>query len=534
LVHRVAPPNAQPQPPSPEAAWWRDAVFYQIYVRSFADSNGDGVGDLDGIRQRLGYLTLLGVDALWITPFYRSPMADHGYDVADPRDVDPQFGDLAAFDALVRAAHAEGLRVTVDVVPNHSSNQHAWFRAAVAAAPGSVERERYYFRDGRGPDGDLPPNNWQSVFGGPAWGRLPDGQWYLHLFAPEQPDLNWSNPEVVADFERTMRFWLDRGVDGFRVDVAHGLAKPQGLPDMAVPGQQGVLRHGKHDTDPRFDDDGVHELHRMIRRVADKYPDRVVTGEAWVTEDDRLARYARPDELHLVFNFRLLEADWGAESFTEAITDSLAAMGAVGAPATWVLSNHDVVRHATRYGGGEVGTRRARAAALMQLALPGPAYIYQGDELGLPNVELPEEVLQDPVWERSGHTDRGRDGERVPIPWAGDQPPYDFSTGPSTWLPMPAGWADLTVEAQLEDPASTLSLYRRALEIRRDHPAMSGDGVEWFGAPPGCMAFRRTGGLVCALNAGTSPVPLPPGEVLLSSGSLDGGHLLPDSAAWLV
>ena len=533
-MHRVAPPTAQPRPPSPDAGWWRDAVFYEVYVRSFADSNGDGVGDLDGIRQRLGYLALLGVDALWITPFYVSPMADHGYDVADPRDVDPRFGDLAAFDALIRAAHAEGLRVTVDLVPNHSSNQHPWFRAAMAAGAGSVERARYYFRDGRGPDGDLPPNNWQSVFGGPAWSRLPDGQWYLHLFAPEQADLNWTNPEVVADFERTMRFWLDRGADGFRVDVAHGLAKPEGLPDMVVPGLQGVLRHGEHDTDPRFDDDGVHELHRIIRRVSEKYPDRVVTGEAWVPEVDRLARYARPDELHLVFNFRLLQADWGAESFTDAITESLAAMQAVGALATWVLSNHDVVRHTTRYGGGEVGRRRAQAAALMQLALPGPAYVYQGDELALPNVELPEEVLQDPVWERSGHTDRGRDGERVPIPWAGDEPTYDFSTAPTTWLPMPADWADLTVEAQLEDPASTLSLYRRALEIRHDHPAMSGEGLEWFGAPSGCMAFRRTGGLVCALNASTSPVPLPPGEVLLTSGPLEDGQLPPDTAAWLV
>jgi alpha-glucosidase len=533
-VHRVAPPSDHPRSPSTGAGWWRHAVFYEIYIRSFADSDGDGVGDLEGIRQRVAYLAMLGVDALWITPFYRSPMADHGYDVADPRDVDPVFGDLAAFDALMSAARAEGLRVTVDLVPNHTSNMHPWFRAAVAAAAGSPERARYYFRDGRGPEGDLPPNNWQSVFGGPAWSRLPDGQWYLHLFAPEQPDLNWANPDVVADFERTMRFWLDRGVDGFRVDVAHGLAKPDGLPDMAAPVGQGRNKHGEHELDPRFDDDGVHDLHRMLRRVTDKYTDRVITGEVWVPEDDRLARYVRPDELHLVFNFRLLEADWGAESFTAAITGSLTAMQAVGAPATWVLSNHDTVRQATRYGGGEVGLRRARAAALMQLALPGPAYVYQGDELGLPNVELPEDALQDPVWERSGHTERGRDGERVPIPWAGEAAPYEFSTGSSTWLPMPEDWAPLTVEAQLEDPASTLSLYRRALEIRREHPAMSGESVEWFGAPPGCMAFRRTGGLICALNAGDTPVPLPPGEVLLASGPLDGGHLMPDTAAWLV
>jgi alpha-glucosidase len=533
LVHRVARANAEPATAPAHADWWRQAVFYQIYIRSFADSNGDGIGDLEGIRDRLGYLALLGVDALWITPFYRSPMADHGYDVADPRDVDPRFGGLAAFDALVRAAHDEGMKVTIDLVPNHTSNQHPWFVAAAASQPGSPERDRYYFRDGNGPDGELPPNNWVSVFGGPAWSRLPDGQWYLHLFAPEQPDLNWSNPDVVTDFEKTMRFWLDRGVDGFRVDVAHGLAKPEGLPDMDAPEVQGVLRHGAYGVDLRFDDDGVHELHRLLRRVSDKYPDRVITGEVWVTDDERLARYARPDELHLVFNFRLLEADWNAEAFTAAINGSLAAMHAVGAQATWVLSNHDVTRVATRYGGGEVGRHRARAAALMQLALPGPAYVYQGDELGLPNVDLPDEVLQDPVWERSGHTERGRDGERVPIPWAGDQPSYGFTSGASTWLPMPSDWAHLTVEAQLEDPTSTLSLYRQALEIRKNNPAMSGSGIEWYGAPTGCMAFRRSGGLVCALNAGTTPVPLPPGEILLTSAPLEGGQLPPDTAVWL-
>jgi alpha-glucosidase len=533
LVHRSARANAESRTASANPDWWRQAVFYQVYVRSFADSNGDGIGDLDGIHDRLGYLALLGVDALWITPFYRSPMADHGYDVADPRDVDPRFGDLTAFDALVRAAHDEGMKVTIDLVPNHSSNQHPWFVAAAASPAGSPERARYYFRDGQGPDGDLPPNNWVSVFGGPAWSRLADGQWYLHLFAPEQPDLNWTNPDVIADFEKTMRFWLDRGVDGFRVDVAHGLAKPEGLPDMDAPEVQGVLRHGAYGVDLRFDDDGVHELHRVVRRVSDKYPDRVITGEVWVSDDERLSRYARPDELHLVFNFRLLQAEWSAEAFTAAIADSLAVMHHVGAPATWVLANHDVTRVATRYGGGEVGVHRARAAALMQLSLPGPAYIFEGDELGLPNVDLPDEVLQDPVWERSGHTERGRDGERVPIPWVGDAPPYGFTSGPDTWLPMPDDWADLTVEAQLEDPASTLSLYRQALEIRKNHPAMSGPDIEWYGAPAGCMAFRRSGGLVCALNAGTTPVPLPPGEVLLSSGPLEAGQLPPDTAVWL-
>jgi alpha-glucosidase len=361
-----------------------------------------------------------------------------------------------------------------------------------------------------------------------------DGQWYLHLFSPHQPDLNWTNPEVVADLERTMRFWLDRGVDGFRIDVAHGMAKPAGLPDMAQPTEQSGLLEDPGGHDPRFDVDGVHDLHRTIRRVLDGYPDRMAVGEIWVTDDERLARYVRPDELHLAFNFRLLEAPWDAAALQRAIEHSIAAMHAVGAPATWVLSNHDVVRHVTRYGDGELGTRRARAAALVQLALPGVAFVYNGDELGLPNVELPDEVLQDPVWERSNHTERGRDGARVPMPWGGEKPPYEFTAGPRTWLPMPDGWGELTVEAELDRPDSMLSLYRRALELRRELPAMSGRKIEWYGPPDGCLAFRREGGLICALNASTFPVPIPDGRVVLASGPLDGGMLQPDTAVWLV
>ncbi|GGP43198.1 glycoside hydrolase family 13 protein [Saccharothrix coeruleofusca] len=518
-----------------ESAWWRDAVFYQIYVRSFADSNGDGVGDLDGIRSRLGYLELLGVDALWLTPFYTSPMADHGYDVADPRDVDPLFGDLAAFDRLVEEAHQHNLRITVDLVPNHSSDRHEWFQAALQSPPGSPERDRYIFRDGRGIDGSQPPNNWTSVFGGPAWTRVPDGQWYLHLFAPEQPDLNWDNPEVPADLARTLRFWLDRGVDGFRIDVAHGMAKPFGLPDMdlRVDRGPGVL----HDNalDPRFDNDGVHEYHRMIRKVIDTYPGRMAVGEIWVKDDERFARYVRPDELHLGFNFRLVEAEFDAEAVRAAIEHSLAAVRPLGTPPTWTLSNHDVVRHVTRYGGGDLGARRARAMALVELALPGVVYLYNGEELGLPNVELPEWALQDPTWLRSGHTDRGRDGCRVPLPWEGAAPPYGFSQSASTWLPQPNEWGPLTAERQLEDPDSMLSLYRQALELRKTHPAIGGDELEWYGAPPGCLAFRRKGGgLICALNTSAGSVPLPPGRVLLASGPMDGDQLPPDTAAWLV
>jgi alpha-glucosidase len=520
-----------------DEVWWRDAVFYQIYIRSFADANGDGVGDLEGVRSRLGYLELLGVDALWLTPFFRSPMVDHGYDVSDPRDVDPLFGDLDTFDRLVADAHQHGLRVIIDLVPNHTSDRHKWFQAAVAAAPGSPERARYIIRNGSGFAGSKPPNNWTSVFGGPAWTRLPGaGQWYLHLFAPEQPDLNWENPEVTADFERTLRFWLGRGVDGFRIDVAHGMAKPAGLPDMLQPIGVAPGLLDADIADPRFDADGVHDIHRMIRRVLDKYSARMAIGEIWVTDDDAFARYLRPDELHLGFNFRLLEADFDASGVREAIEHSLAAVQGSPAPATWTISNHDTIRPVTRYGGGEVGLARARAMALVQLALPGPGYLYNGDELGLPNVELPDWALQDPVWQRSGRTQRGRDGCRVPLPWEGRASPYGFSGIPGTWLPMPGDWADRTVEAQLEDPDSTLSLYRRALELRREHKAFTGTELEWYGAPRGCLAFRRKGGgLICGLNTSDAQVSIPPGQLLLSSGPLPpGGEALPpNTAVWL-
>ncbi|MGH3930624.1 MAG: glycoside hydrolase family 13 protein [Pseudonocardiaceae bacterium] len=520
--------------------WWFQATFYQVYVRSFADSDGDGVGDLAGVRSRLGYLELLGVDGLWLTPFYRSPMVDHGYDVSDPRDVDPLFGDLDAFDRLIEAAHDHGLRVIIDLVPNHTSDQHEWFQAARHAAPGSPERDRYIFRDGTGTGGSEPPNNWTSTFGSSAWTRLPpssndNGQWYLHLFAPEQPDLNWDNPEVAADLEQTLRFWLERGVNGFRIDVAHGMAKPAGLPDMPP----GLTEHllDTDVADPRFDADGVHDIHRMIRKVLDEYSERMAVGEVWVADDAAFARYVRPDELHLGFNFRLLEADFDADAIRDAIDHSLTAVQNSPAPATWTTSNHDVERPVTRYGGGEIGLARARAMALVQLALPGSVFLYNGEELGLPNIDLPDWALQDPIWERSGYTKRGRDGCRVPLPWEGHCPPYGFTPTAGTWLPMPGDWAELTVEAQLENPTSTLSLYRQALELRREHPAFAGTELEWYGAPPGCFAFRRkNSGLICALNTSQVSVALPPGQVLLPSNPIppEGKRLPPNTAVWLV
>jgi alpha-glucosidase len=519
--------------------WWARAVFYQVYPRSFADSDGDGVGDLDGVASRLDYLDRLGVDAIWFSPIMVSPMADHGYDVADPRDIDPLFGDLAAFERLIASAHERGIKITMDLVPNHTSSEHPWFQEALAAQPGSAARNRYIFRDGRGPSGVEPPNNWQSVFGGPSWTRVvePDGnpgQWYLHLFDVEQPDLNWDNPEVFDDLEKTLRFWLERGVDGFRIDVAHGMAKPPGLPDTDVEMRPRMLSDG----DPRFNHAGVHEIHRNIRRVMNDYPEAVSIGEVWVFDNASWAEYLRADELHLGFNFRMVRAEFDITDVHDAIENTLVAAAIENATPTWTLENHDVERGPSRYGGGTVGLDRARALAMVALALPGAVFLYNGQELGLPNVELPDEALRDPTWERSGHAVRGRDGCRIPIPWSGDTPPFGFSESPDSWLPMPLDWATLTVEKQLNEPDSTLSFFRHALEIRCARAEFTGNRVEWLAAPRGALIIARgdngASGLRCALNTGKRPIALPDGELILASAPLVAGKLPPNAAAWLV
>ncbi|MEV0846970.1 glycoside hydrolase family 13 protein [Streptomyces sp. NPDC049954] len=549
-----APSQVRPSAPAPREAvpraWWRDAVIYQVYVRSFADSDGDGVGDLRGVRERLPYLAGLGVDAVWLTPFYASPQADGGYDVADYRAVDPVFGDLTDAADLVAEAHRLGLRVIVDVVPNHTSDRHAWFRAALAG-PGAPERELYVFRPGRGASGELPPNDWESVFGGPAWTRTADGAWYLHLFAPEQPDLNWENPVVHEEFASVLRFWLDLGVDGFRVDVAHGMVKAPGLPDVGAGEQARMI--GRQVL-PFFDQDGVHEIHRSWRRLLESYPgERISVAEAWAPTPERLARYVRGDEAHQAFNFQFLTTGWEAAALREVIDLSLVATTEVGAPTTWVLSNHDVVRHTTRYAEGDAGRglRRARAAALLMLALPGSAYVYQGEELGLPEVEdLPDEVRQDPAFFRgraaaeaaggagapvkSGQ-DGTRDGCRVPLPWSGHEAPYGFGPGGS-WLPQPADWARLSVEAQTGDPGSTLELYRTALSLRRELPGLGSGSLRWEEAPEGVLLFSRPG-FVCALNTRDTEVVLRlPGRALLASGPLGssaGDTVLPgETCGW--
>ncbi|MEU8956606.1 glycoside hydrolase family 13 protein [Streptomyces sp. NPDC048518] len=546
MTQHLAAPAAPTTETQPD--WWRGAVIYQVYPRSFADSDGDGMGDLAGIRSRLPYLRDLGVDAVWLSPFYASPQADAGYDVADYRAIDPMFGSLLDADAVIRDAHALGLRIIVDLVPNHSSDRHDWFRRALAEGPGSPLRERYHFRPGKGADGELPPNDWESIFGGPAWTRVPDGEWYLHLFAPEQPDFNWEHPAVRDEFRSILRFWLDMGVDGFRVDVAHGLVKAAGLPDIGSGDQLKLLGN---DVMPFFDQDGVHEIYRSWRQVLEEYEGaRVLVAEAWTPTVERSAHYVRPDEMHQAFNFQYLGTSWDADELRAVIDVSLAAMRPVGAPATWVLSNHDVTRHTTRFanppgmgtqlrtpGDRELGLRRARAATLLMLALPGSAYLYQGEELGLPDVtDLPDEVRQDPSFLRAAGQDGFRDGCRVPIPWTTDGSSYGFGTGGS-WLPQPAGWGELSVQAQTGDPGSTLELYRSALAVRRTEPGLgAGTAVEWLDAPAGVLAFAREG-FVCTVNTTGDPVRIPaPGKVLLAVEEpevVDGTVVLPaDSTVW--
>ncbi|GAA2731203.1 glycoside hydrolase family 13 protein [Pedococcus aerophilus] len=550
-----------PDGTGPEAGeattWWRSAVMYQVYPRSFADGNGDGEGDLPGLRTRLPYLADLGVDGLWISPWFPSPMADGGYDVSDFTDIHPMFGTLEDADAVLREARALGLRVIIDLVPNHTSDQHPWFLAALAGGPQAPERARYFFRDGRGEGGDEPPNNWISAFGGPAWSRVtePDGtpgQWYLHLFAPEQPDLDWGNPDVLDDFDDVLRFWFDRGVDGLRIDAAPAMAKKAGLPDADY---GGVLQFRTVDWDdnPHWDVEAVHDIFRRWRAIADTYEgERVFVAEAVVSTPERLSKYLRPDEMHTAFNFPYLKGPWEAGALRAVIDDTLASFAPTGTPSTWVLTSHDEIRPVTRYGRtttssyfitdgeGEVpdlelGTRRARAAAMLMLALPGGAYIYQGEELGLPNVDdLPDEVLQDPMFLRSGGQMRGRDGCRVPLPWSGTVPPFGFSPdGVQPWLPQPSTWRDLTVEAELADPDSMLSLHRTVLRLRRQTPGLAEAGLAWRKSAESVLDFDRGQALRCVVNLSDNPVPLEGATVLVSSVPLEDGALPPDAAVWL-
>ncbi|MFJ9779263.1 glycoside hydrolase family 13 protein [Amycolatopsis sp. NPDC101161] len=543
----LSSPTVAAPPDTTRDRWWRTAVVYQVYPRSFADGDGDGTGDLAGVRSRLPYLASLGVDALWFTPWYASPLADGGYDVADYRAIDPAFGTLAEAEALISEAREHGIRTIVDVVPNHVSDRHAWFTEAVAAGPGSPQRQRFWFREGRGEGGELPPTDWPSTFGGPAWTRVtePDGrpgEWYLHLFASEQPDLNWSHPEVRREHEDVLCFWFDRGVAGVRIDSATMPVKDPALPEL----DEG----GPH---PFVDRDEVHQIYRSWRAVADSYPEkRVLIGEVWLDDAARFARYLRPDEMHSAFNFDFMRRPWDAGQLRESITETLASHRPVQAAPTWVLSNHDVTRPVTRYGREDssflhartfdvptdlaLGHRRARAAALLSAALPGSLYIYQGDELGLPEVDdLPAEARQDPVFHRTGGTDPGRDGCRVPLPWNESGATHGFSVDPhaTAWLPQPPEWAGLSVQSQEKSPTSMLTLYRAALELRRTTPALTGEEFAWLDTPEGVLGFHRGDDFACLVNFTAEPQPLPEAEVLLSSGALDRGLLPADTAVWL-
>ncbi|SFB09800.1 alpha-glucosidase [Azotobacter beijerinckii] len=532
------------------AEWWRNAVIYQVYPRSFADGNGDGMGDMAGITSRLPYLARLGVNAVWLSPFYRSPQTDGGYDVADYRAVDPLFGTLGDFERLLKDAHERSMKVIVDLVPNHTSDEHAWFQTALKSPPGSAERARYIFRDGRGENGELPPNNWQSVFGGQAWSRAPgDKQWYLHLFDSKQPDLNWDNPQVRTEFEDIIRFWLKRGVDGFRVDVAQGLVKASGLPDAEIKRENGIL------VGPMWDQEGVHEIYRSWRRILNEYPgERMMVAEAVVPTGSR-PNYIRPDEMQQAFNFDyLLLEGWDAGKFRKVIDSSMALAATVGAPTTWVTSNHDVVRTASRYGQSKpghhprgigatseqpdeaLGLRRARALALLTQALPGSAYIYQGEELGLPeHTTLEAKYRQDPEFFRNKGKEGifGRDGCRVPLPWKADAPSLGFGPSDKSWLPQPAAYARYAVDRQEGVSGSTLELYRQILQLRRDYKLGSGQ-LHWIDAGQDVLAFDN-GDLRVLINFGTQDMALPAGgHVLLSSEPLqESGKLPGNTAVWL-
>ncbi|MET7757492.1 glycoside hydrolase family 13 protein [Streptomyces sp. NPDC005389] len=543
-AHAGRPPRAHATTP-----WWRDAVIYQVYVRSFLDSTGDGVGDLAGVRAGLPYLRKLGVDGIWLSPFYPSPQHDHGYDVADYQNVDPVYGDLAEFERVVSQAHRLGLKLLIDIVPNHCSTEHRWFREALAAGPGSRARSRFHFAAGRGPDGDEPPNNWHAMFGGPAWTRVtePDGtpgEWYLHLFTPEQPDLNWRDPRVAEHFEQVLRFWLDRGVDGFRIDVAAGLYKHPDLPDSDDPTADERTRDSVNPL--AWNQPEVHDVWRRWRAVCEEYTardgiERLLVGEVSVPSAREHALYVRPDELHQAFFFDLLSAPWDAAAFRAVIDEALRDIAGTGSTVTWVLNNHDQVRTVTRYAGGpgaeHVGAARARAAALLMLALPGAAYVYQGEELGLPEVlDLPDDVLTDPIFRRTGSRARIRDGCRVPLPWSGQASPFGFSDGAAgvrTWLPQPEWFAEYATDRALADTRSFWHLYREGLQLRRGLPQLGEGTLCWLEAPPQVLAMARGDGLVCAVNFGSETVPAPvPGAPLLASGPCPAGELPGATAAW--
>ena len=544
---------------TPGSQWWRSGVIYQIYPRSFADSNGDGLGDLKGITSRLESLAALGIDAIWLSPIYSSPQKDAGYDVSNYVDVDPIFGTLADFDKLLEKAHSLGLRVMIDLVPNHSSDQHQWFQKALAAEPGSPERAFYHFKDGLGENGELPPNNWVSMFGGPAWTRVTEsdgkpGQWFVHLFDSSQPDLNWANPQVHMEFENILKFWLDRGVDGFRVDQPHAMAKAAGLPDHPYVEEAGAGFIEGLENPPMWFQEEVHDIFRSWRKILESYPgDRAMCGEAYVYPLSLMAKWVRPDEFHQTFNFRFLDAGWDPAKLVTAINESFEAFDAVGAPSTWVLNNHDVIRHASRFGGDygratasdgvganqpqpdpELGLKIAKGATLFMLGLPGASYLYQGEELGLPeHTTLEDGYRQDPTFARTNGKRVGRDGCRIPLPWEPEGNSSGFSESGQSWLPQPASYKYLSRSLQEQDSGSTLSLYKAALSLRKQLGLGEGS-FDWLAGHlgPNTLGYENSGVRVI-YNFGAEPIDLSAYQVLIASEPLSGNQLATNQCAWV-
>ena len=525
--------------PGAAASWWDAAVFYEVYLRSFSDSDGDGVGDLPGLTARLPYIVSLGFEAIWLTPFQPSPHADQGYDVSNYCAVDPLFGTMDDFDHLIERAHGLGVRVVVDLVPNHCSADHPRFVEALASKPGSAARGLFHFVDGRGEGGEQPPNNWQSVFGGPAWeqvapGSASDRQWYLHLYTAVQPDWNWRNPVVIDYFDDVVRFWLGRGADGLRIDVAHGLYKAQGMPDLV---EAAAVMDGLRTNAHICDQEEVHAIYRRWRVIADGYqPPRLLVGEVNL-EPRRAWRYTRPDELHQTFAFAFLRAGWDPLAWVATGRELEEAHRLSGAPTSWALENHDVERTPRRFGDGPRGSSRARAALLAMLGLPGSAYVYQGQELGLTEVDVPADLRVDPAWARGGLC---RDGARVPLPWTADAAQaYGFSprAAAESWLPFPDGWGEQCVDLQNGDPASTLGLLRHALalrsELHSEQILAAGDPATWHRDESGLVVCDRPR-LCIAVVMGDEPVRQPPGELLISSHPQPApGWLAPDTSAWI-
>lgn len=543
---------------NPGSNWWRSGTIYQIYPRSFADHNGDGIGDLRGISSRIDSLASLGIDAIWLSPFYVSPQKDAGYDVSDYVNVDPIFGTLDDFDELLEKAHSLGIRVMIDLVPNHSSDQHEWFQRALASEPGSPERDFYHFKDGLGDTGELPPNNWVSMFGGPAWTRVtqPDGeagQWFVHLFDSSQPDLNWANPRVQEEFENILRFWLDRGVDGFRVDQPHAMVKAAGLPNHPYVAEAGAGFIEGRESPPMWFQEEVHQIFRKWRKLLDSYSgDRAICGEAYVYPLALMAKWVRPDEFHQTFNFRFLDAGWNPVKLVDAINESFEAFDGVGAPSTWVLNNHDVIRHASRFGGEygratasdgigvnqpqpdvKLGLQIAKGATLFMLGLPGASYLYQGEELGLPeHSTLQDFFRQDPTFARTGGSRVGRDGCRVPLPWEPQGRSNGFSQSGESWLPQPEIYKNLARTTQEDNPESTLSFYKKAIELRKR--LLMGEGsFGWLPEHqgPASLGYQNLATGVI-YNFGKKSIDLSNYKVLISSEPLQGGQLETNQCAW--